>query len=99
MRMIKAEDVLTTLAAFALNTHQFFGIDVVTVLWRVGASVSGAGDRSDDPCAVVIHAAEQHPTALMRIRLLAMVAKRVVVGLAESKHKDCRFQIDDCRLK
>jgi hypothetical protein len=97
--MIKADDVLSALPALALKANQLLGIDVVTVLRRVGTSVSGAGDRSDDTGAIVVHTAEQHPAALVRIRLLAVVAKRVIVGLAESQHNDCRFQIDDFRLK
>src|SRR6185312_3614001 len=99
MRMIEADDILAALAALALNAHQLFGIDVVTVLRRIGAGVSGARHRSDYPCAVIIHAAEQHTAALVRIRLLAVMAKRVVMGLAEAKHRksEVKSQKSDSR--
>src|SRR6266852_982930 len=40
VRVIEADDVLAALAAFALNTDKFPGIDLVAVMWRVRASIA-----------------------------------------------------------
>src|SRR5256886_16834389 len=95
MGMIEADDVLFALAAFALYAHQLLGIDVVAVLRRIRARISRARHRGHEPRAVIIHAAEQYSTALMRIRLFAMVAKRVVMRLTKRSEerrvgKECR---------
>src|SRR6266496_4158271 len=87
MGMVEADDIFFALTAFPLNADQFLGIDVVTVLRRVGARVAGAGDGSDDAGAVILHVPEQHAAALVRIRLLAVLAKSVVMGLAKAKHQ------------
>src|SRR5262249_3611418 len=86
MRMVEADDVFFALAGFALDAHQFFGVDVVAVLRRVGSRVARAGDGSNNSRAIIFEAPEEHAAALVRIGLLAMLAKRVVMGLAKAKH-------------
>src|ERR1700691_3518343 len=75
MRVVEADDVFTALAAFALNAHQFPGIDVVAVLGRVSAGVAATSSRGHDARAVVIRAAEQDTAAFVRVGLFAVAAE------------------------
>src|SRR5437762_1377854 len=45
MRVIKPDNIFTSLPSFPLNTDQLARINVVTVLWRVRASISAARNR------------------------------------------------------
>lgn len=83
--MVKTDDVLFALAAFPLNAHQFFRIDVVAVLRRINAGIPSAGERRYHARAVVVEAPQQYAAALVRIGFLAVLAKRVVMGLADAK--------------
>src|SRR5260370_14870674 len=87
MGMVETDDVLAALAAFALDADQFFGIDVVAVLRRVGARVASAGDRCDDAGAVVGHSSEQHSAAFVGIGFFAVLAEGGVVGLGDAEHQ------------
>src|SRR5947207_9961079 len=85
MGMVEADNILFALAGFTLDVHQFFRIDVVAVLRRVGAGVTGTGKRSDHASAVLLEPPEQHAAALVRIGLFTVLAKSVVMGLAKVK--------------
>ena len=87
MRMIETDDILTALAPFALNAHEFAGIDVVTVLRRIGAGVAAAGRRGHRASAVVVRTAKQHAATLMRISLFTVAAKSFVVFWADFQHR------------
>src|SRR5271165_3239318 len=87
MGVVEADNVFTALAAFTLDAHQFAWIDVVAVLRRVGASVAAARGGSYDAGAVVVHAAEQHATALVRIGFFAVSAEGFVVLWVEFQHE------------
>src|SRR6266478_454700 len=84
MGVVEADDVLFALAAFALDAYQFLGIDVVAVLGRVSARVSGAGEGCHNASPIIVRAAEQHTTAFVGIGFLAVLAKGVVMGLSET---------------
>ncbi len=72
--VVEANDVLFTLAAFPLDSDQFFGIDVVAVLRRIGTRVARACEGSYYARAIAIHSTEQDAAALVRIGFLAMLA-------------------------
>ncbi len=88
MGVIKADDVFFSLAAFALNAHEFLGVDVVAVLRRIRAGIAGAGNRGYNARAVVVKVPEQHAATLVRVRLLAVRADGIVVGLAKSEQEN-----------
>ena len=96
MRVVKADDVLFALAAFALDPDQFFGINVVAVLRGVSTRVPCAGKRCHNSSPVIVHASKQHTAAFVRIGFLAVLAKGVVMGLTETEH--AKVQIVDFRL-
>src|SRR5580704_1549234 len=97
MRVVEANDVLATLATFALNTDQIFRIDVVTVVCGIRPRIAGASGGSHD-AFVTIHPAEQNSAAFVRISFFAVAANRIVVRLAELQHW-FEFQIVDFRLQ
>src|SRR5579862_5555067 len=76
MRMIKANDIFSAFAAFALDADQFLWIDAIAVVWRVVARVAAAGDRSNDARAVAIELTQQNTAALVRIGFFAVPAQR-----------------------
>ena len=77
--MVEADDVFAAVAAFALDAHEFFGIDVVAVVGGVGAGVAGAGGGGDDAGAVVVDATEQDAAAFVGVGFFAVLAEGVVV--------------------
>ena len=79
MGMIEADDVLAAAAAFALDSHQFLGIDVVAVVRGIRSGVAAAGSRGYDAGAVVVEAPKQNATAFVRIGFFAVKADRIVV--------------------
>jgi len=81
MRVIEADDVFAALAAFALDADEFFGIDAVPIMRRIGASIAAAGDGQDGLCAIIVELAEKHATALVGISFFSMLAQREVGGL------------------
>jgi len=85
----ETDDVEAALAAGALDFHQLLGGDVVAVVGGVSAGVTGADgvlDFVDGAAVFRSEAAEEHPAALMRPGLLAMLANRVVELQAQAKH-------------
>ena len=83
MGMVEADNVFAALAAFALNANQFFGIDVVAIMWRIVASVAAARDRRDGFRAILLEPAKKHPAALVRIGFFSMLAQSKVSGLGK----------------
>ena len=83
--MVEADDVFAPLAAFALNANQFARIDMVAVLRRIRARVGAASDGNDS-AAVPIHFAKQYTATLVRIGLLAVLAKSFVIGAFDLQH-------------
>ena len=86
MGVVEADDVFSALAAFALNAHQFLGIDVVAIVSRVGARVAAAGRARDDAAAILFEATKENAAAFVRISLFAVAAKGVVVCAGEFQH-------------
>src|SRR5262252_5726906 len=86
MGVVEAYDVLATFASFALDTHQFLGIDVIAVVRGIGARVATTGRASHDTRAVILEASQQNSAALARVRLFAVPANGVVVRLGELNH-------------
>src|SRR6185312_17544074 len=82
MRVIEADDVFSALAALALDADQIFRINVVTVVRRVGAGVSGARGGGHDT-GIVSHLAKQHAAALVGIGFFAVAANGFVVGFPD----------------
>ena len=87
MGVIKADNILATLAAFALNANQFPRIDVVAVVGRVLARVAAARDARNGLRAVVVEPPQQHAAALMGIGFFSVLTKGGVVGLRELEHR------------
>src|SRR5271166_7192950 len=84
--MVKANNVLAALAPFALDAHQFAGIDVVTVLRRIGPSVAAARRRGHSSRAIIVRLPEQYSAALVRIGLFAVTAKGFVILVCDLQH-------------
>ena len=89
MRVIEANDVLSAVAAFALDANQFLRVDIVAVVSGIGASVAATGRIGDNARAVVFETAEQNSTAFVRIRLFAMLADCFVIVTGEFEHCNC----------
>ena len=83
MRMIKADDVLSALAAFPLDANQFARIDVIAVLRRIRTRVAATSDRTLRS-RLAIHLAKQNSAAFVRIGLLAVPTKSVVIFASRS---------------
>src|ERR1700692_185128 len=86
MGVVEANNILATLAAFALDAYQLARINVVAVLWRIGAGVAAARRRGHDADAAVIHVAEQHTATLVRISFFAVAAEGFVVVACDFQH-------------
>jgi hypothetical protein len=96
--MIKTYNVLSSVAPFALDTHQFLGIDVVAVMGGVSTCVSAARAARHHPRAIVFKPAEKHSAAFMGIGLFAVEANRVVIRAGEFQHgKSFRLKTSDFR--
>ena len=87
MRMIEPDDVLSALPAFPLDANQFAWIDVIAILRRIRTRVAAAGNGCHG-AHFPVHLAEQNPTALVGISLLAVLAKSVVILALDLQHKN-----------
>ena len=86
MGMIEADEVFSALPAFALDSHELAGIDVVPVLGRVGARVAAARGRNHGAGAVIVETPEQDPAAFVGIGLFAVLPDRGVMSVGELEH-------------
>ena len=86
MGMIKADDVFSALASFALNANEVLRIDVIAIVRRIGARVAAARDARDCLRAIVVEVAEEDSATLVGIGFLPVLAKRVIVGLGNFYH-------------
>jgi hypothetical protein len=84
--MVKADDIFVARAPLALNANQFFGVDVVAIVWRIVARVAAASDVQDGFCSIVFELAEQHAAALVGIGFFPVLAQGEVSGLGKSQH-------------
>ena len=84
--MVEADDVFTTLAAFALDADQFAGIDVVAVMRGVSAGIAAAGGRGHDAGAIVAGTAEKDSAALVRVSFFTVAAEGLVVFSCNFQH-------------
>src|SRR5579872_984882 len=84
--MVESDDVFTAIAAFALDAHQFFRIDVIAVVRGIGTGVAATGGSHHDATAVVLEAPQQHAAAFVRISFFAMAAHGFVVSAIELQH-------------
>src|ERR1700756_4285743 len=83
--MVEAYNILAALAALPLDTDQLLRINVIAVVRRIGAGIAAAYHRGDKPL-VTIHAAQQHPAALVGIGLFAVPAKSSVLLFSDFQH-------------
>ena len=81
--MVEADDVFAALAAFALDADEFFRVDVVAVVGRIGAGVAGTSDGGDGADAVVVHATEEDAAALVGVGFFAVLAEGLVVAVGD----------------
>ena len=77
MRVVEADNVLSTLAAFALDFNELFGVDVVAVVGRVGARIAGTGDGGDES-RVVVDLADKDSAAFVGVGFFSVLAEGVV---------------------
>ena len=61
---------------------------MVTILWRIGASVAAALSRRNDAVSAVIHMAKQHAATFVRISFFAMTSKGFVMCTRELEHQN-----------
>jgi len=87
MGMVEANDVFSTVAAFALNAYQLAGINVVAVVSGVGACVAATGRAGDDAGAVFIESTEEDSAAFVGVGFFAVAADGVLVSAAEFQHR------------
>src|SRR5207237_3962591 len=85
MRVIEADNVLSALTTFALDTHELARIDVIAVVRRIIASVAAARGGSHNTL-LAVHSAKQNAAALVRISLFPVTAEGFVVGFINLKH-------------
>src|SRR5882724_3150164 len=95
--MIKPDNIFAALTPFTLYTHQLARVDVVTVLRRVGASVSATRNRCHR-AGISIHLTEQHTATLVRIGLFAVAANLVISWLANLQHRISNLRFSNFRL-
>src|ERR1700733_8192133 len=86
MRVVEPDNVEASLTAQPLNLHQLLRRDLVSIVCGVGARIAGA-NRVFHCVRPGLEAAQQYPTALMRIGLLAVLAERVIDLLAQMQHR------------
>ena len=104
MRVVEADDVFSSFAAFALDPDELFGIDVVAVVRRIGARVAGPGNRTYDARAIVLHLSEENPAALVRVGGFAVLAKGLVFVSFNFQHgtgsiePETRMQTNNLRI-
>jgi hypothetical protein len=97
MGVVEADDIFSALAAFALDAHQFLGIDVVAIVSGIGARVAAAGSARDDAAAVLFEATKENAAAFVRISLFAVAAKGVVVIGVDLQHRERHFTTESQR--
>jgi hypothetical protein len=86
MRVVEADDVFSSFAAFALDPDELFGIDVVAVVRRIGTRVAGWGNRTYDARTIVLHLAEENAATLVRVGGFAVLAKGLVLVSFNFEH-------------
>src|SRR5208282_853609 len=103
MGMVEADDFLAAVAAFKLNADEFFGIDAVAVVRRVGAGVAAAGDAGDGlgsgMRSGVVEVAEQDAAAFVGIGFFSVSTKGGVGGLGNFQHGTVRGRRSEVRLQ
>jgi hypothetical protein len=87
MGVVKAQDIQALLPGLALDGYQLPGINIVPILWRIGASVAGTCHGGHQALIVVFHSAQQHATTFVRVGLLAVAAELIVASLVDPQHK------------
>jgi len=85
--MVEADYIFSPLAAFALDTDEFLGVDVVAIVRRIVASVAGARDAGYGFGTVVRESAEKHAAALVRVGFFAVPTERSVDVAGNSEHR------------
>src|SRR5271165_4743014 len=93
MRMVKADDVLSSPASLSLDTHQLSRINLVAVMQRVGTLVLAACDCLDVLHAVAIDLPQQHPATFIWIAFLAVTAKLLPMRSADPQRHGSRFAV------
>jgi hypothetical protein len=83
--MVEADDVFAAFAGQALDADEFFGIDVVAVLWGIGAGVLAAGGGGDG-AGIIVHLAEEDSAAFVGVGFFAVTADVIVMLAIDSEH-------------
>ena len=86
MRVVEADNVLASFAAFPLDADELAGGDVVAIVRRILAGVL-AGHDGGDAADVAIKPPEQHAATFLRIGLLRVAADFRSTGLVDFQHK------------
>lgn len=79
MGVIEADNLRPALARFALNSHQFGGIDFVAFN-SVGGSDVLARHDAEDVTFAGDELSDEHSATFFRVGLLGVLAERVVVA-------------------
>lgn len=74
MGMIKPDDLHALLRRLPLRRDQLFGINVVTILWSVGAGVATADYALHDAIGI-LELTQKHAAAFAGIGFLAVAAQ------------------------
>src|SRR5205807_5677476 len=85
MRMVEADDILTSIAALTLNAHQLLGIDMVTIVRRINPSIPAPGRRGNH-ALVPIRGAQENPATLVGIGFLAVLPDGLIFLLRDLQH-------------
>src|SRR4051812_23291472 len=86
VRVVEANYVFATIAAFALDADQFPGIDVVAVVGGVGAGVATPRRTGHHTGAILGEAAQKNPAAFVRVGFFSVGADCVVVSAGKFQH-------------
>jgi hypothetical protein len=87
MGVVKAQDIQALLPGPTLDGYQLPGIDIVPILWRIGASIAGTR-HGGHQSVIVFHTPQEHPATLVRVGFLAVAAELIVATLVYLQHKD-----------
>ena len=85
--VVIANNVLSALAAFALNPNLVARVNIVTIVRRVDPGVASTGRRHHDTRSVIFHAAEEDSAAFMRVGFFSVLTDCVVVFAGEFQHR------------
>ena len=89
MRVIETHNIFSAITSLTLDSHEFFRVDVVSVMGGISTSVTATRSASHCLATIVFELTEQHTTALVRISFFTVFPNGFVIGVGNFEHSDC----------